>query len=363
MGDSQAQINIAIYRTGGIGDVILSTVSLDYIQGLGRSSRVYWISFNPLLSFIKACHPSIVPVEISSSHTYAENARSINRIIRRVDVVIDLQRSPRSIILCKQLARRHGAAYHTWNKGSIRRTRMVMRSRMNLGNRIKHDFLRNTHPRCHLMLACARRALLPFGMGAEQAYPSLGVPDLSGNQFDELEENTLVLGVCAGGLHSIKWAPTALFANLLNDVLRRSSEPIQLVFLGDQYDREPSLQIIAELEGKQPVVNYCGQLNLTETAFVLDQCALFLSNDTALAHMAEALGKDVAMLFGPTVEAFGYAPFRRGSMAFSSDMKCRPCTKSGNTSCRYGDKRCFDGIDPGAVSSFLIDRVEKLVAR
>jgi len=78
-----------------------------------------------------------------------------------------------------------------------------------------------------------------------------------------------------------------------------------------------------------------------------------------MVHMAEAVHVDVAVLFGPTVEGFGYAPFRSGSRAFSAKVGCRPCSKSDISNCRYGDKLCFEKIDNAAVISFIHQKIKK----
>ncbi len=355
----KSEINVVIYRTGGIGDVVLSTVSLNYIYQLDQAINIYWVSFNPILEFIKGCHPSIIPIEIHRKNSYKENFAKLISDIPEADVVIDLQRSLRSILLCRRLAIKLNATYHTWNKGSIRRTKMVVAAKFTNRNIINSALLKDPKPRYKEMLSCTIKALAPYSNVKIVAYPELKVPTNNPLPFKDISNDILWVGIGAGGLHDIKWAPETFFSKVLTDLTNSHSKQIGFIFLGDKYDKEYAENIIRSLNDNQKVINYCGNLSLVETAFVLNKCSIVLSNDTALAHMAEALSKDVAMLYGPTVEAFGYAPFRKSSQSFSSNIGCRPCTKSGDSTCRYNDKLCFERIKKQEVTSYLINKIIK----
>lgn len=353
-------IHILIYRTGGIGDVILSTVSLDLIFKMNRPTKVYWVSFESTSELIQRSYPAVKTIRISRENTYRENMDEILSHIDRLDVVIDLQRSPRSIILCQRVAGKHRASYSTWNKGSIRRTKKVMRARI-FGRRGKFpkSNLEDEKARNQLMSSCVRRALSPFVSAFDFGHaPQL--PDAeSSERPDFMKQAAIWIAVAAGGLHEAKWAPTHVIKSVLEEVKREMNAEVGLVLFGDENDLPPSEQVIAALEGKFKIQNQVNMGSLYGAASLMRHCDAALCNDTALAHMAEAVNLDVAMLFGPTVEAFGYSPWRSGSKAFSAELSCRPCTKDGNTTCRYGDKHCFERIDPQDVARFLIQRLKK----
>jgi len=105
-------------------------------------------------------------------------------------------------------------------------------------------------------------------------------------------------------------------------------------------------------------MNMAGKLELWETALALKQCTVLFSNDSSLGHMAEAVGTPTAVLFGPTIESFGFAPRMPQSRAFSANLGCRPCSKHGKVKCRYGDKLCFAMIGHSRIASFLAATIE-----
>ena len=78
-----------------------------------------------------------------------------------------------------------------------------------------------------------------------------------------------------------------------------------------------------------------------------------MTNDSAMAHLSEAVGTPAGVLFGPTTESFGFSPHLKTSRSFSADVGCRPCSKHGHIPCRYQYKRCFYDICEEEVVSFL----------
>ena len=72
-----------------------------------------------------------------------------------------------------------------------------------------------------------------------------------------------------------------------------------------------------------------------------------------LGHIAEALGTSSFVFFGPTVEEFGFIPWRDSSRCFSSNLACRPCSKHGKSECRYKDYQCYSNIDFVTISAMV----------
>jgi ADP-heptose:LPS heptosyltransferase len=154
------------------------------------------------------------------------------------------------------------------------------------------------------MQDCTTRALSSIISFNVLAFPEMPVhikiPDLLTSDVDQW------IGVCAGALHHGKWAPAEQFIEILNAVQHKSNVSLGLIFLGDQKDNPHSLEIIKGLQDFGKIINHCGKSSLSESAALLSKCATVLSNDSALGHLAESVHVDVAMLFGPTVEAFGF---------------------------------------------------------
>ncbi|MCX6113569.1 MAG: glycosyltransferase family 9 protein, partial [Proteobacteria bacterium] len=102
------------------------------------------------------------------------------------------------------------------------------------------------------------------------------------------------------------------------------------------------------------VYSFAGQLGMLESAAALAECNAIVSNDTGMMHVAEAVGKDVIGIMGPTSYEFGCYPYRKGSRVVELDMWCRPCSKNGQGPCiRWGRRPCLNDITPELVYSHL----------
>ncbi|MBK8983397.1 MAG: glycosyltransferase family 9 protein [Ignavibacteria bacterium] len=92
--------------------------------------------------------------------------------------------------------------------------------------------------------------------------------------------------------------------------------------------------------------NLCGKLSIPELAAVLKRSEYVISNDSAILHLSEALGKKTTGIFGSTVKEFGFFPQLKSSAVIEiKDLKCRPCTHIGLTACPEKHFKCMLDID------------------
>jgi heptosyltransferase-3 len=75
-------------------------------------------------------------------------------------------------------------------------------------------------------------------------------------------------------------------------------------------------------------LNLAGQLTLNECAWVLANATAYVGPDTALTHMAAALGVPTVALFGPT-DPVRWGPWPKGHVALEN-----PWRRLGHQSCR-----------------------------
>jgi heptosyltransferase-2 len=75
-----------------------------------------------------------------------------------------------------------------------------------------------------------------------------------------------------------------------------------------------------------------------------------VSGDTGLMHLGTAVGTPVVALFGPTVEAFGFFPWRARATVLQRDLICRPCSAFGGDRCPIDTHACLVEITPAEVA-------------
>jgi heptosyltransferase-2 len=154
------------------------------------------------------------------------------------------------------------------------------------------------------------------------------------------------MAVAPSARHPNKIWPADRFAAAASEVARRHGSGI--VLLGSTAERERCgavEQMVRERAPSASVANLAGELSLTETAGVLDRCAVVLTNDSGLMHLAAARRRPVIAVFGPTVREFGFFPFRTPSTVLEhAGLHCRPCTHIGLPDCPLGHFRCMNEI-------------------
>ncbi len=131
---------------------------------------------------------------------------------------------------------------------------------------------------------------------------------------------------------------------------------------------------VADLARDMPAgtMNLAGQLSLGETAALLARAAVFLGPDTAVTHMAAALGVPTVALYGPTDpvkwgpwpkdHAAAANPWRRlGSQSVGrvrlvqGDAPCAPCHLEGCERNVASHSDCLQGLPAARVIAALRD--------
>ncbi len=87
-----------------------------------------------------------------------------------------------------------------------------------------------------------------------------------------------------------------------------------------------------------------GKTNFRDSMAILFLAERIFGNDTGMVHVAEALGKDVTVIEGPTEKSLGFSPYRPGSKIAGLSLVCRPCSKTGKFCLRFGSRICLKGI-------------------
>lgn len=335
-----------------------SCVSL--IQMVAPDTEVVWIGKGAALDLIAKSFPKIRAITLPGSQRVLGQKEFLDQI-GAVDLIVDLQTNIRSWILGKNLQRYCGATWVRCRKDGWRRTALVWKARLRGRSRSLPASIINSHDhQFSMMLRSLTLGLNQIGLPVDPqmlatARPLLITPKAAGQTV--LPSGTWI-ALAPGAAHPAKRAPLPKWNEILHELQARlpATQELGFVMLGDKNDCAFAQALMPQLKSF-PVKDFTGQLSLSETAQVLEQCQVLLSHDSSLGHIAEAVGRPVGMLFGPTVEAFGFTPWREPSRAFSAPVGCRPCSKHGKTPCRFGDARCFTEIATTDVVDFLVAQV------
>jgi ADP-heptose:LPS heptosyltransferase len=255
-------------------------------------------------------------------------SRELAEVIPRLrqenfDFVVDLQKNLRSARI-KQSLKKPSASFPKLN---IEKWLLV---------NFKINRLPNQHIVDRYFQAVESLGVTNDGKGLDYFIARKDYVDL--NNFPPLKENAFV-GFVIGGQHKTKIFPEEKVAA----VIKRLPWPV--VLLGGPDDRKAGEKIKA-LCARQDVLNACGQLSLDQSASLVRQSGLIITNDTGLMHMAAAFNKPIISIWGNTIPEFGMFPYepenpQRVVIAEVKGLKCRPCSKIGFSKCPKGHFKCM----------------------
>ena len=354
-------LRVAIYRASSLGDVVLATSCLDLLDWLPVPTEITWVGRGAALEMVTQSWPTVRGLTVNRSDSVIELQKVVDQL-QSVHLFIDLQCNLRSRWLAKNLKAQHGVPYFSADKAQLARSRLLVEARVRGRRRPLPERARTVgRLQSDMMCAALKRALtyhLPVemrdGLDTMAARPRLPIPDAFDPPWRKELRFGAWLGVAPGAAHATKQAPLELVHEILARVKATAPEGLGLVFFGDDNDRQVALKLADGLHWPGPVLNLAGRLSLWETAVALRETSSLLSNDSSLGHIAEAVDTPTAILFGPTIESFGFAPRMRQSRAFSTLIGCRPCSKHGKVGCRYGDKLCFTSLNLDDVAAHLV---------
>ncbi len=163
-----------------------------------------------------------------------------------------------------------------------------------------------------------------------------------------------IVGLAPGSVWPTKRWPAEYYANLIRSLAEKGISP---VLIGGKEDRELCGNI-AQQSGVEPL-NMAGELSVLGSAALIERLNLLVTNDSAPLHIANAVKTDVVAMFGPTVERFGFFPFRDSDRVLQIDLACRPCGKHGGKKCSQGHFRCLRDINPETALLTILEVLQK----
>lgn len=138
-----------------------------------------------------------------------------------------------------------------------------------------------------------------------------------------------------------KEAPLSLWAHFLEKLPRHYT-----AYLVGTREEAPRLASLCVYHPNAH--NLAGQLSLLEVAALLQKAQRAFTVDSAITHLASAVGCPTTTVFCSTVPAFGFGPLAPQSQVVESPLPlaCRPCGLHGKKACPRGHFRCGTSLSP-----------------
>jgi len=335
---------IAIIRLSSIGDIVLTTPLVRALRNKYPKSRIDFFIKNEYAELLST-NPHLNNV-ISFDHDAGfGELQSLKKVIKKekYDLLIDLHKNLRSVYL---RTNSNSGLVLKYTKDYVKRSLLVW-FRINRFKNIEPVYMRYF------------RSVRSLGIKADKEGTEIHLT--KNNQLkvqtkltkSGLRQNQQMVILCPGaGFATKKWN-TKGFAEVGDYFVKKHKAFVAI--LGSGKDLEDCEAIQDQMSERS--VNFAGMFTLLESAAMLNQSILVITNDTGLMHIAQSQNTPVVALFGSTTRELGYYPFPESSFVIEQDLSCRPCTHNGKDVCPKGHFRCMLDSKSGDV----IEAAEQLL--
>lgn len=328
---------ILLVRFSSLGDVLLTTPLIRALRARYPAATItlltkqVWaplVSANPHLDQVVTLAPgqSLVPLARAVRHGgFTER--------------LDLHASVRTRVLRLLVP----GAWHGYNTRRRERRSLIT---------FKENHYRDQVPVAERYFEAARHLdVVPDGLPAE-----LFISPAAEARAEEwlarsgLDPSLPLVTLAPGAAHATKRWPIRHWRALAEALAERG---YGMVVVGAGSDRVAAAEIVTAAPGA--VASAAGELDLQASGALVRRGRVMVAGDTGPMHLATAVGRPVVALFGPTVEAFGFFPYRATARVLQLDLTCRPCSSKGGPRCPLGHHQCLEGILPDPVLSATVE--------
>lgn len=316
--------NILVIRFSSIGDIILTTPIIRCLKS----------QINAEIDFLtKSSYKNIIisNPNIREVHTTSESSKTIEALrSRHYDFIIDLQNNFRSFKIRLLL----GVKSYTFPKYNFRRYLLIYFGLNLLNDHIVERYFKSVEK-------------------LNVYNDNNGLDYFISSKMSKIDFNTEqdYICWCIGGTYEQK----KLSALQIKNVISKIKLPI--IFIGGKSEKKISVQIIDSIK-KDNVFNLCGETSIDQSAYLMKNSKLILTNDTGMMHIASVFSTPIISFWGCTKPSLGFSPYPSNikSKNIISSLSKRPCSKHGQY-CRFQRSGCIKEID----ENVIVNSVEKLL--
>lgn len=327
--------NILIIRFSSIGDVLLATPLIRILREKFPDASIDFIVRREYAELLQH-NPYISHLIVFDSSEGFEGLRKLKNELKHAsyDIVLDIHNSIRSRYLRKCLR----VPVRTIHKRILQRFLLI---------HFKWNFYNGIVPVAERYLEAASFLEIENdGKGLDIFIPQEIIARVEARLRENLKNRNFVIGICPTARHKTKeWLPDRFIALALR--LHKDTNAAFLVFGGIE-DRDYCSAIVDRINAEcndTAAINYAGRFSLLETASAMERCAIVVTNDSGLMHVAAAMKRKIVAIFGSTVEEFGFFPYgTRAIVVEQKEVRCRPCSHIGKEACPKKHFRCMNEI-------------------
>lgn len=311
-------MRVLVIRFSSIGDIVLTTPVVRCLKLQYPDIEIHYLTKPAFLSILE--HNSYITKVHLLDKKLAITIKALQK--EQFDLVIDLHNNLRSFFIKLSLGKR------SYSFAKLNLAKWFMTS-------WKYNILPETHIVDRYLKTIESLGIKNDGKGLDYFIPQ-----------DEQVDTVVLWGIqpqtytslVIGAAHATKRMPLEQIQQLAIKI----KGPI--VLLGGPSDQIIG-EVIAAVDSKK-IINACGNFSLNQSASIINQSRVVVTHDTGLMHIAAALQKKIASIWGNTIPSFGMYPYYGNNivpnfMAEVADLSCRPCSKIGFSECPKKHFNCM----------------------
>jgi len=322
------KIKFLIIRFSSIGDIVLTSPIIRCLKTQVKNAEIHFVTKQKYECILNS-NPNIDKV-----HIYDENLNELIQEFKteQFDYIIDLHHNFRS----GRIKRKLKATSYSVNKLNWKKMLLI---------RFKMNRLPKKHIVDRYFETLSLLDVKNDGQGLDFFIPEN--KEFMKNELPVPFQNGYVAFVIAGTYQTKKFP-----VEKVSEVCQKLDYPV--ILLGGKNEFDEGEKVLSQSKGN--VLNYAGKISLNQSASLVRDAKLVLTNDTGLMHIAAAFKKKILSFWGNTVPDFGMTPYQSNSVSQLleiNNLKCRPCSKLGHNKCPEKHFKCMNDIEVDKVIQWV----------
>lgn len=329
-------MHLVLIRFSSLGDVVMQTSLVNFLKQKFPAVTITFVSSTINRVFLED-HPAIDNLILLDKKRGKEDFLQLKKIACDIksmnpDLILDLHNTLRSKFI-RLITPTIPSV--TINKRSFLRKLLVQ---------FKLDYLKKLPPQ-HIRLIDDFSVIFNYAQNTSFNLPLSSIAQSYKIKPENKYGDYIAIAPVAS-FDSKRWSIDS-FNELLNLLLSSQKfENYKFIILGGPEDKYCQSILVDER-----VINLQGKTSLGQTNELVQNSKFVVSNDTGVAHIAEAFNKPAIVMFGATSPSFGFRPHLKKSTYFYRNIACSPCSVTGSEKCKQSKHLCMLEITPNEVFS------------
>ncbi len=327
------KVKFLVIRFSSIGDIVLTSPVVRILKNQIEDAEIHFVTKRKYETLLKS-NPNIEKVHVFD-YILGEIFQQLKD--EKFDYIIDLHNNFRS----GRIKRRVKAPSYTVNKLNFQKMLLI---------RFKINHLPKKHIVDRYLETISFLNIKNDGKGLDYF-----IPENEAFKNEDLPvpfQKGFVAFVIAGTYFTKKYP-----IEKVSEICQKIDFPV--ILLGGKEEFDDGEKILSQSKGN--VLNFAGKISLNQSASLVRNAKIVLTNDTGLMHIAASFHKKILSFWGNTVPDFGMVPYLPDSASKIMEVKrlsCRPCSKLGHKKCPKKHFKCMNDININKVILWINENFE-----